>query len=311
MLKNHVQYCGVSFDCCDCQASYSLYETLKTHGRRKKHNILLKPSYKSRLSEVKSEELITTTDKFRLILPKQSVGLVVLSSKDKTTINRESQTEEETPKLRSKMTQINRDVIVSQNSQQTQTGSKFIQLTAETQTIGDFLDHKKIEDMLNDTNKLKTSITQTDIILSRSTSSNTSFNLEDFEFTIKPDIKKNSFGTQTTYDLLVETLRNNLNSEMNNFEFYNSETQTDFMLDDEMFNCDYMSNMYTQTCDILSDLGFSDIQTQTVFDDLLRSVESQTLMSHARKNNGIFKDTTHMETQTDMEFRQMLEVINS
>ncbi|KAJ8924541.1 hypothetical protein NQ315_000689 [Exocentrus adspersus] len=324
-------YCGINFQCCDCQASYSCYETLKTHGRRKKHNILLKSEYKSKVTASKSEELISC-NRSRLILPKQCVSLVVLLGASKNMTNRESQTESEKPKLRSKMTQVNRNaVMTSKNTQQTQTGAKQHHLTVETQTIGDFFNiNRKQMDILAEASDQKSSNTQTDSIESRNTSCNTSFNLDDFDLALKSDIEKNSLGTQTldntqsidiyststathdsihtdTSDLLTETINDN-------FEFYNcnSETQTDFMLGDEMFNCDYyMSNMYTQTCDaIFSDLGFSDIQTQTVIDDVLRSVESQTMMSRGRKNVTC-KDTTHMETQTDLEFLNMLEVINS
>ncbi|KAJ8958977.1 hypothetical protein NQ314_006341 [Rhamnusium bicolor] len=317
-------------------ASYSCYDTLKTHGRRKKHNILFKSEYKSKVSVSKSQDIITAPSKNRLVLPKQCISLIVLPSQIRATINREIQTDDDKPKLRSKMTQVNRDIVVaSQNTQQTQTGSKHIQFTVETQTIGDFLNinRKNMVDILSESGNQKSSITQTDVIESRSTSCNTSFNLDDFEFTLKPEVEKNSLGTQTSHgectniysasttthdsihtdtsDLLAETLNDN----MSNFEFYNCnmETQTDIMLDGDIFNCDYyMSHMYTQTCDeILNDLGFSDIQTQTVLDDMLRSVESQTMMSHGKKCNIICKDTSHMETQTDMEFRHMLEVINS
>ncbi|XP_018573943.1 uncharacterized protein LOC108912988 [Anoplophora glabripennis] len=329
-LNNHIEYCGINFECCDCQATYSCYETLKTHGRRKKHNILFKSEYKSKLAISKSEDVIPS-NKNRVILPKQCISLVVLPTINKSVTNREIQTEEEKPKLRSKMTQVNRNaVLTSQNTQQTQTEMKQNLLTVETQTMGDFVNiNRKQLDALNEANDQKTSITQTDIIESRSTSCNTSFNLDDFEFSLKTETEKNSSGTQTqsndiysistathdsihtdTSDLFAETL----NANMSSFEFFNCnmETQTDFMLSDEMFNCDYyMSNMYTQTCnEILNDLGFSDIQTQTVLDDVLRSVESQTMVSRGRKNV-ICKDTSHMETQTDMEYLNMLEVINS
>lgn len=331
ILNKHMEYCGINFDCCDCQASYSCYETLKTHGRRKKHNILFKSEYKSKVTVSKSEDVVTY-NKNRLILPKQCISLLVLPGINKSRTNREIQTEDEKPKLRSKMTQVNRNTVVtSQSTRQTQTGMKQNLFTVETQTVGDFLNvNPKQLDVVNEANDQKTSITQTDFVESRSTSCNTSFNLDDFEFSLKTDTEKNSSGTQTphvqsniyststathdsihtdTSDLLTETL----NVNMSNFEFFNCnmETQTDFILNDELFNYDYyMSNMYTQTCDeILNDLGFNDIQTQTVLDDVLRSVESQTMVTHGRKN--VCKGTSHMETQTDMEYLNMLEAINS
>nr|CAH7755145.1 unnamed protein product [Callosobruchus chinensis] len=111
-----------------------------------------------------------------------------------------------------------------------------------------------------------------------------------------------------TSDLFTESMQ------INDFQFDNChmETQTDFMFEEGMFDCDYMSNMYTQTCDdILNEFEFNNIETQTVFEDMLRSVESQTMKTHSRKSTVSCKDMTHMETQTDVEFRQMLEVINS
>ncbi|KAG5890130.1 hypothetical protein JTB14_027797 [Gonioctena quinquepunctata] len=67
------------------------------------------------------------------------------------------------------------------------------------------------------------------------------------------------------------------------------ETQTDFKSEDEMFSCE----------EILNDFGFNDIETQTVFDDMLRSVKSQTMMSHGKKINCNLRDMMHMETQTN------------
>lgn len=121
----------------------------------------------------------------------------------------------------------------------------------------------------------------------------------------------------------------------------NSETQTDLFYKDEFLQStvftshietqtneelDNYINMYTQTCDelFLSDLEFTNIQTQTNWPDyeMFVSTETQTLSSNINNNN-IANDKTfldlglsnreisHMETQTDMEFKQLLEEINA
>lgn len=144
----------------------------------------------------------------------------------------------------------------------------------------------------------------TSVVESKESSCNTSFNIEDFEFTMKEHIQMNSSSTQT--QSFPSDLLTNLDPNLFNCS---SKTQTDMLFPNEFCN-DFYSDMYTQTCDeILS--GLTDIQTQTV-QDTLRSVESQTLMSSAdRLCPSIFKDIVHTETQTDEEFRQILEIINS
>lgn len=144
----------------------------------------------------------------------------------------------------------------------------------------------------------------TSVVESKESSCNTSFNIEDFEFTMREHIQMNSSSTQT--QSFPSDLLSNLDPNLFNCS---SKTQTDMLFPNEFCN-DFYSDMYTQTCDeILS--GLTNIQTQTV-QDTLRSVESQTLMSSAdRLCPSIFKDIVHTETQTDEEFRQMLEIINS
>ncbi|CAH1155644.1 unnamed protein product [Phaedon cochleariae] len=324
-LSSHQEYCGIDFTCSDCDASYPCYETLKTHGRRKKHKVLSKTEFKHNLLVSKTDSKLFT-NKNCLILPKSNVNLIIIPNMDRTVLHQESQTIDEKPDLRSKMTQISRS-LASLTSQQTQTGNKNVKLTVETQTIGDFIHiNQKNPSHLFGLLDQKSSITQTDVIESKNSSCNTSFNMEDFEFAKETEMsnsgtqtQNNIFSTSTmthdsiytdTSDLLTDTLDENICS----FEFDNChmETQTDFMFEEDMFNCDYMSNTYTQTCeDILGVFGFNDIQTQTVFEDMLRSVESQTMMSQRKQNNGEIKYVANMETQTDTEFREMLEVINS
>ncbi|KAJ3629764.1 hypothetical protein MTP99_014134 [Tenebrio molitor] len=63
---------------------------------------------------------------------------------------------------------------------------------------------------------------------------------------------------------------------------------------------------------LLREIGLNDTHTQTVLDDVLKSVESQTVMSQARMFPLSCKDNvTHMETQTDMHLKQLLEEINA
>ncbi|XP_023018616.2 ASCIZ zinc finger protein [Leptinotarsa decemlineata] len=322
-LKLHVDYCGIDFTCCDCQSSYTSYETLKTHGRRKKHTILNKPEYKLKNLTSKSEvSLPVALSCYKAILPRTSVSVVFIPSLNKSVLSQECQTVPTTPRLKSKMTQVTRTS--PYNSQQTESLGNHI--SVGTQTVGDFINSNQNNDLCNSLSQ-KNSNTQTDIKESKNFSCNTSLST-DLDFDDKIEVNNSSTQTHNhsnifsistmthdsietdTSDLMVNTLEADIDS----FEFDNChmETQTDFMFEDEMFSCDYMSNMYTQTCDdILNDFGFIDTQTQTVFDDMLRSVESQTTMSHGKKNHANLKDMMHMETQTDTEFRQLLEVINS
>ncbi|KAF2904701.1 hypothetical protein ILUMI_01483 [Ignelater luminosus] len=111
----------------------------------------------------------------------------------------------------------------------------------------------------------------------------------------------------------------------------NIETQTDFMFDNDLLNYqDCYSNMETQTIDsspvlkdeIMSmgtynskaydDILFNTIHTQTMFDDMARSVQSQTMMSHNKMHNLLTcRDMANMETQTEVDFKKLLEEINA
>ncbi|XP_028141469.1 uncharacterized protein LOC114335429 [Diabrotica virgifera virgifera] len=322
VLSRHVEYCGVNFVCHQCSAHYATYEALQTHGRRKKHIIPEKTFYKlnNKEYEVKSDTVVQSSAV--PILPKNAVGFILVVDSI-TKFSRESQTYAEVPKFESKMVQVS-SRLEGQNNQQTQTGTKNQLSTVQTQTIGGY-NHRKSSAISDNPSTQKTSNTQTDIVESKNSSCNTSYNKD--EFLTKNSVHMNSSSTQTgeclssytasthTHDSIYtntsDLLKEDMNDNIGSFEFDNChmETQTDFILDDVMFNGDYMTNMYTQTCDdILNDLGFSNIQTQTAIDDILKSVESQTVMSRTTAGE---RDMTHMETQTDVIFREMLEVINS
>ncbi|XP_057664660.1 uncharacterized protein LOC130899013 [Diorhabda carinulata] len=316
-LQQHSDYCGVNFTCPQCPAYYATYESLQTHSRRKKHCIPLKTHYKVINTCSKSDTLLQATD--RPILPKSSFNLIIVPN-DTKKFNQESQTYNIPSIYKSKMTQVCRE-FDSRNNQQTQTGNKSEYFTVETQTIGNYRNlSRKNSGSMDNSSTQRSLKTQTDVIESKNFSCNTSFK-DDFP------IETNSSSTQTgenntsnnnnsthTHDTIytdTSDLLQDVNVGSFEFDNCNMETQTDFIFDDVMFGCDYMSNMYTQTSDqILSDLGFSNIQTQTLIDDVLKSVESQTVMSRRKQDVGD-RDMTHMETQTDMEFREMLEVINS
>lgn len=312
LCKNHSNYCGVSFKCCNCDVQYACYETLKTHARRKKHTIMNKNEYKSTNNLIKvpntTSNLIVNCFGGRLILPKPLPSSNI--------INQSIQTEN--------------ILLITQNTQQTQTGAKNELQNVETQTI---LEDSNVKLPINNVDDNRKSIkTQTNEKLFKSQSCNTSFNLEDFDFIMTNEVEKNTSSTQTNHinlniystpntdsihtdasDLLTSALNDNLNSfDDSTFFNCNMETQTDLMLQDDLFNCYCSNDMYTQTCDdVLSGLGFSDIETQTAIDDMLNSVEIQTTMSHSKRvclNSQVF---ANIETQTDTEFQQMLEEINS
>lgn len=284
--KNHVEYCEVSFKCCDCDAFYNCYETLKTHGRRKKHRILEKIKYKS-LSNV--PEVLNT---MKLLLPKnsKSLGVVLISNTDQC-----SQTD------------------LDHNDMQTQTFliGKSPQLSAETQTIVDSGSIRTLSTLSDLKNVSCNTAIKSDLdeeILPRSSSSTQTVNTDcDLLCSTATTRTFDSIYTDTS-DLFTDTLDPNyFNCHM--------ETQTDFMFTNDLFNkySDDYSHMYTQTCKdlLLGEIGLNDIQTQTVFDDILKSVESQTIMSHSEPPSLSSKDMTNMETQTDTLFKQMLEEINS
>ncbi|KAF7279838.1 hypothetical protein GWI33_006696 [Rhynchophorus ferrugineus] len=299
-MSKHTEYCDVMFSCLDCKAFYGCYETLKTHSRRKNHKILEKSQYKNC----------------------NTINIYVenLAPNDKN-----NQTIYEKPLLASKMIQVSNvgECFVPQLTQQTQTSVSSDVLSVETQTINNI--------KLDLVNNFKHINTQTDAVTSKETSSNTSFNLSDFDLTFANQTEKNNSSTQTslqdhyifnmstnTHDSAHTDTSDLLSAETTEFDnnFYNChmETQTDFMFDSDIFNSDYYSDMYTQTCnDILEEFsGFNDIETQTAYEESLRSVESQTLMSSLEKLPvNVIRDMAHSETQTDEEFRQMLEIINS
>lgn len=313
-LENHFVYCGVKFSCCQCEASYSSYETLQTHGRRKNHKILKKQDY---TLKVVSVEVVRVNEPGRFILPKPE-NRIIANPNISTSIPDHCFKTSDTEGIAYKIIGNNKVQLVeisqkprTTSSVETQTDERSYfkvgisnvknQRTIETQT--DISDYVKIPIEMTHRptiNEMSNTITN-----SSSTQTCTDLNLY-----VPSDKLKCSISNNTSTIIGESSLSNNIN----NFEFdnCNMETQTDFIFDDVMFGSDYlMSNMYTQTCDdYLNQFNFNDIETQTVFDDvMLKSVESQTFMP-ARLQN-ICKDMSHTETQTDAEFRQMLEVINS
>lgn len=284
-FENHLPYCGVKFSCCDCDAQYPSYETLQTHGRRKRHNILSKKDYTLKIVATNKFCPVRKLDKF--ILPKPISIIVISNCNTKSLQNKEQTTEA--------------------SSQQPQLIVKPTFQTIATQTEENCKFIKESKNLKNQ----KTSSTQTDCIEKYASKHagkimSSSTQTSHFNFNVNQD-KISSINTNTP--LIVNDTA--INNGINNFEFDNChmETQTDFIFEDVMFSSDYlMSNMYTQTCDdYLNQFSFNDIQTQTVFDDeILKSVESPKTHS-----NYSCKDMSHTETQTDAEFRQMLEEINS
>ncbi|XP_030766110.1 gastrula zinc finger protein xFG20-1 [Sitophilus oryzae] len=309
LLERHGEFCNVEFNCLDCKSSYDCYNTLRTHCRRKRHRILEKNKYK-KCNKTEVQPFIVLRLNQRILLPKEL-------PKDQN-----SQTILEKPVLESKMTQVSGlERIISQASQQTQTNSRNCLSTVETQTPTNFSKPKEVfEENFKHVN------TQTDIVESKECSCNTSFTLDELESTFNSYTEKNTSSTQTysknqdifsistaTHDSIYtdtsDLLTDSLGAFDSNFFNCNMETQTDVMFDSDIFNTDYYTNMCTQTCnDFFS--GFNDNETQTVFDETLRSVQSQTLMS-TLDNSNVVRDTAHSETQTDTEFRHMLEIINS
>lgn len=318
--NSHNEYCGIMFKCCNCESSYPTYESLVTHARRKKHSCMAKAMYKSSnfLKKSKSTQTLMQQKLTPMVSTKGSVSLQDTSLKRDSifTFEKGNQTEEVVKSL-------------TNSASQTNVTSK-PQLCSETQTVGDYItkNKKSIEDLIIFTDEnayRKSTKTQTQPVDLITKSCNTSFKLNDFEFIEDIKVERNSSSTQTItsiptefiYSTVMENEPKDFNFDIDSLDkecFFNcnTETQTDFIFDNDLTS-DYYSNMYTQTCDdiLLNELGFNSSQTQTAIEDMLRSVESQTMMSHNSKTFMTCRDMAHMETQTDIEFKQMLEEINA
>lgn len=273
-LRSHDEYCGILFVCSECCVSYGSYESLQTHCRRKKHKLLEKTTYKLKVKD-KVKEVQSKTCKSDSGVCKK--GRLLLPKGSDTYI-----------------------VLVSTKEtfdQGCQTDEKMLN-SMETQTIGDYLP-------LKPTNSEQISIeTQTKHTELETKACNTGekLNLTDYAFGDVGVEQKNS-ATQTK-DVQLG------NPSLMDFEFLNcdTETQTDLFSDSLLDNCDFYSNMYTQTPStddmLLNDLEFNDNYTQTaLYDDFSRSVESQTLLYNNHKKNLLLsnRDVANIETQTEWE----------
>ncbi|KAK4876703.1 hypothetical protein RN001_009209 [Aquatica leii] len=360
--NRHINYCGVNFKCCDCNAGYMLYESLLTHGRRKKHKILEKAAYNPKTVQsldkiqLNYECVAKALKKEAFILPKPITSLqlikptsFVFENSSLPTLEKGSQTDVGVglPKVKTKQVQV-----LHKRTKESQTCDlRRTHSSTETQTIGkrprlsdsDTIVYKRAsEDCL-----LHSVKTQTKLISSKSQSCNTSFELNDSDLVPSAIVAKNSSSTQTkaalSTDLLysistathdsIHTDTSDLNFEFmhsssqtcfsedmslfnSNYFNCNTETQTDFLFDNNLLDYDADANTFEEDLDnycqkAYDDIIFNTIHTQTVFDDIARSVESQTMMSHTKTRNLACKDMANMETQTENDFKKLLEEINA
>ncbi|KAK5642311.1 hypothetical protein RI129_008478 [Pyrocoelia pectoralis] len=362
--NRHVKYCGINFQCCDCNVAYPAYESLMTHGKRKKHKILEKVAYSPTVVQSlgKIQLQHDSTKKESFIVPKGSTSLplIIIPINLNPTMEKSSQTDlrVSSPNLKTKQTQV----VNKRTSQECQTlHLRRTRSSVETQTIGDFIakkpklstsdcsiSGKKTTD--NDTEQ-KSIETQTKSPTFNSQASNTSFelSLNSFElsnddFIMTPIVHKSDSGTQTTVDSLysistathdsIHTDTSDLNFEFmhsssqtcfnedmsafisSNYFNCNMETQTDFLFDNVLLNYDASSESVNCSFDddlenYCHDIMLNTIHTQTMFDDVARSVESQTVMSRSNIKNTVGKDMANTETQTDTNFQKLLEEINA
>lgn len=313
-LKNlHVEYCGINFKCPECPAEYACYDTLTTHARRKGHKIFAKIKYKALFhgDTTACSRIMCVVDSKpakRLILPKDFLQINAEENKtmEDTKIKRKRRNKTEM------QTQTHKIQAVT-SSAGTQT--ELVSIHASTAVENIRMSKKSIK-------------TQTTTVTSSTRACNTSFDVNLLD--INDDVQRNSLGTQTlspnilsqsitisnhrnitpiqipthvdqgigTEDLLQSYI-NDCNADM--------ETQTDWFTNLDLLTNDVHSNNYTQTCDDIlpPDLRFNNTHTQTVLNDILRSVGSQTSM---RVNGGVF---TNNETQTDSIYEELLQEINS
>lgn len=283
-LKYHEEYCGTLFKCTECNTSYPCYESLQTHCRRKKHVLYQKTAYKNgannNLKASKSDSNICNETK--TLLPRRSdTFLILIASKEG--LDKSCQTD-----LQAKP-----------------------QVCVETQTIGDFIPLKQTN---SDSERISAE-TQTKTVSSETKSCNTSekLNLEDYACGDVLVVQKTS-STQTNVNKNDALCNQALMDFDTTFFNCNMETQTDLFSDPMLNNCDFYANMYTQTpsCDdmLLDGLEFNNTYTQTAFYDDVRSVESQTMLyNNYKKGLLMCRDVANIETQTDLEAKQILEEI--
>ncbi|KAB0796080.1 hypothetical protein PPYR_10141 [Photinus pyralis] len=342
--NRHTKYCGIKFKCCDCSVAYLSYESLLTHGRRKKHRVLEKTAYNPTAVQSSGQLDQNSSRKEVFIVPKfgTSLSLIVMSTLPNPTMEKSSQTEQNisSPTVKTKQTQV-----VKRTSQESQTlEMRRTHSSAETQTIGDCVT-KKLKLSTSDVNLNRDGIvhknieTQTKPPALNSQSCNTSFELDD-DFITNPLVQKSNSCTQTSVESLYSistATHDSIHTDTSdlNFEFMNSSSQTCFNEDMSVFHSSnyFNCNMETQTdifdmfnyntnsecVDCLDDdlehycpkdyddIILNTIHTQTVFDDVARSVESQTVMSHTKTKSTV----ANTETQTDINFQKLLEEINA
>lgn len=282
-LKNHVEYCGAIFKCNGCSNSYSSYEALQTHCRRKKHVFYNKEAFrtaKTDLTVSKTNSEFCTKSKL-LLLPKPSNACVILVT-SKQSMDKTCQTD-----------------IMNDVKKQT---------SVETQTVGDYTQLKQKN---NDGNERISTETQTEE--TKSFNIIEKLNMNDYCYGDIIGLEQKHSSTQTNINKNDNSLCG-LDFDTTFFNC-NTETQTDLFSDAILNNCEFYSNMCTQTpsCgDVLLDnLEFNDTYTQTILyddDDVVRSVESQTLLyNNYKKGVLLSRDVVNIETQTDLEVKHIFE----
>lgn len=350
-IKNsHSEICGVIFTCLQCPNTYTSYESLITHGRRKNHSIsdrsVFIKSNKTGKSKISNHNYKTkvynNNNNTKLILPKQNVSMqttnfipIILQIKEATSslnfIDKQIQTEpyvvkNNNNKIKSSLKR--RSNICTQTCTKKRT-----RISIETQTTGDCIlkraiqDAKllNIKDTIDEHHSRKCIETQTqkwpnigDISTQTDIDTDSDINLDSLSSDIISSSSQTSVNTLNFFDDTFGNCQETQTDILYQDDFLQSssyiahiETQTN----DDIDLCN--TNMYTQTCDdqLLSD--FSNIQTQTNWPDydLFVSTETQTLLTQNTKSFFDLpmsaREISHMETQTDMEFKQLLEEINA
>lgn len=327
--NSHKEVCGITFTCLECPNMYSTYESLITHGRRKKHAIADRSLFIKKSGVELNKCASEITNKVPLILPKQSTSMQTIRIIP-ITLLMEPKSESSDKGIQTEPWHENKKTknIKRRSTIHTQTSGnkRKVRRSAETQTIGDCILKKAIQDEKIIKNEIemsqKTSETQT--------KANCWINGAGEHCSTQTGIK--SDASCSSLESGASTTSINSCDKVNCFEEYNfencQETQTDILLNDDFLqpslfshietqtcdDIDLYTNMHTQTCDDqLLDFGFNDIQTQTTWPDydLFVSTETQTLLTQNKNFFDIPLSVSHMETQTDMEFKQLLEEINA
>ncbi|XP_055299079.1 protein hunchback [Sitodiplosis mosellana] len=274
----HERSCGMLFKCLDCNWEYTTRECLLTHCRRKGHAVPPKPA-----KQIKIETSPVAAD-YPSVKVDENHTEIIIAPKEQTTENKN-----QTNVLIKKVQRV------LKNTPAAKIRANFQKILQKSRTISG----TKVSQTTQTTSM---SVDKDSVIESRSNEKYKSLELID-EDSVEDSTKANQNLNNLSY---VEDESSLYYFTVNNFNagLCHIETQTDLLPFDEpnIGTSDMdplLCHMHTQTSDdILTELGLSDIQTQTNWphdecNDIFVSTETQTCFdSHLIMDN----ISTHTQT---------------